>query len=117
MILLVQSNILGDTIESSCLHMGDSSEILFNGEEPSPIRDYSFTPMVTIIPRQESIQQKETKKERGFETRENKSEATMGICGGRESLNVHNGENTVLLRCKGGLSGMTGNLLIGAVHQ
>ena len=33
------------------------------------------------------------------------------MTGGRESLNIRNGVNTVLLRRKGGMSGMRGNLL------
>ena len=106
--LLVQSNILGDTIESSPLHMGDSSETLFDGEEPGLLfRDHSFTRMVAMRTRQASIHHKDTQKERGFKTRENKRVKGQRDCfmtGDRESLNIRYIVNTVLLRCKGGMS-------------
>ena len=110
--LLVQSNILGDTIECSRLHMGDSSEILCDGEEPWLLSETTHSPAWWRYQRaKRPFTTRSHKKERGFKMRKNKSAKQKWVFGDTESLNIRNIVSTLLLRCKGGMSGMRGDLL------
>ena len=94
--------------------MGDSSEILFDGEEPWLLSETTHSPAWWRHQRaKRPFITRIHKKERGSKTRENKSVKRQWDCfitGDRESLNIRYTVNTVLLRCKGGMSGMRGDL-------